>query len=746
MNISEARKRKRERIIMTVAAFLVALLSLAEYFLISGKGPFPLGSNILIFSIINLNILLILLLIFLIVRNLVKLIFEDKRNILGAKLRTKLVIAFVSLSLLPTLALFFVSLQFLNTSLNYWFDAKVELSLEDAILIGRTFYQERISQLQNAAQYAGRSISLKCISDSSHIDTVCIGQWAGISSSVSGPANLSVGIPIHSIEIINFRNEELFVKTWLPLVGDPPALSPSLIDQVFDGKESLIDSVSLENGELVRILRPLRGSDSRIVAVLAIGNLIPQNIGHLLDEIRAGYEDYRQLRLFQNPIKVTVLINLFLITLLILFVSIWLGFRLAKGITEPVQMLADATHRIAQGDLDFSLEVHGKDELSSLVKAFNTMTQDLKEARKRAENASSQLMLSYEELERRQRYIEIILQNVAAGVISINRYGIITTVNRSAENILGIAAEEVIGKPYKDILTGEQAEEFEIIRKDLNSSSRGTLQRAMRLDVGDRVLSLLVSFTLLKDPEERIHGVVVVFDDLTELEKIQRLAAWREVARRIAHEVKNPLTPIQLSAQRLRKKYMNALDDESKGVFDRCTNTIISQVEELKRLVNEFSNFARMPALRPRLTDLGELMEEVLIMYREAHPQIEFTLDVAKDLPKIMVDPDQIKRAVVNLLDNAVASLGEGGEVSVTLFHDASKDEVYLEVADTGVGIAPEDKPRLFEPYFSRRKGGTGLGLAIVNSIVSDHGGRIVLEENIPRGAKFVIVLPVTEE
>ncbi|MCD6196973.1 MAG: PAS domain-containing protein [Deltaproteobacteria bacterium] len=744
LTTSEARKRRVERIIMIAAGILIALLSLAEYHLISGFSPLSTSNNVLIFAVINLNILLVLLLGFLVVRNLVKLVFEDRKNLPGAKLRTKLVIAFVTLSLIPTIVLFLVSFQFLRTSIGYWFNVKVERSLDNALTIGKTYYEGQVTELEHLSQDMGRLLSLRCIEEDDTINRVCIEQLVNPAPILPGVQGSGSAIPFNFIEVINSSHKELFVKILLPLVDMPPSIPPSVLDQVFEGKDSLMHSVSLEGGELIRILRPLKNADNSIQAVLVLGHLMPQDMSYLLDDIRSGYEDYRQLRLFQNPIKGSLLITLCLITFLIIFVSIWFGFRLAKSITEPVKMLAEATHRVAMGDLDFSLEAKGKDELSSLVLAFNIMTQDIREARRRTEETSRQLRKSYGELEHRRRYIEIILQNVTAGVISIDRQGFVTLMNKSAASILNMSSEQVIGKPYLQLLTKDQAKEFEEIRQELSLSPKGTLQRPIRIEIKEKTLSLLASFTILRDQDERSLGVVIVFDDLTELEKIQRLAAWREVARRIAHEVKNPLTPIQLSAQRLRKKYLDKLDDEARVVFDKCTNVIISQAKELKHLVDEFSNFARMPAPRLRSTRLDGLADDVLAIYRAGHPNIEFKLDVPEGLPDALLDPDQIKRALINLLDNAVVSMPDGGKINIQITYNTAGNEICLSVSDTGPGISPKDLPRLFEPYFSKRKGGTGLGLAIVNSIVADHNGRILVENNIPSGAKFVLIFPIT--
>lgn len=740
--ISETKRRRRERLFIVGAAILIATLSAIEYRLITGSGPLSPTSNIIIFAVINLNIILVLLLGFLIVRQLVKVVFEDRERLLGAKLRTKLVLAFIFLSLLPTMMLFFASFQFIRTSLTYWFDIKVEHALDNALIVGQTYYQDRVAQLEQTAQTMAMAISLKCTKDDDRIDTSCVEQMSYPNPLLpEGPVPKTCS-PINSIEIINTSSRTMFTKTWLPLVGPPPQVSAPNLSKMFEENNPVVQNDNLQNGSLIRVLYPLKNPSGSIIAALAIGHLIPNDINGLLEGIRMGYEDYHQLLLYQNPIKATLLLTLFLITLLIIFVSIWFGFRMAKGITEPVQMLAEATHRIAQGDLDFSLETHGRDELSSLVKAFNTMTQDLKEARRRAENASRQLKRSYSEIEQRRRYIEIILQNVAAGVISIDRNGIITTMNRSAEAILNLSAEKIVGMPYHQLLSADQADEFEIIRKEIALTGKGTLQRPMKIQVKDKLLSLIVSFTVLRDQEGKSHGVVIVFDDLTELEKIQRLAAWREVARRIAHEVKNPLTPIQLSAQRLRKKYMAGLSEDEKEVFDTCTKTIINQADELKRLVNEFSNFARMPALRPRPVQLKDLANEILGLYREAHPDVSFIIKCQESLPDAILDPDQIKRAVINLVENALASMPDGGTIEIEITYDKEKKEMHLVVADTGSGIAPEDKERIFEPYFSRKRGGTGLGLAIVNSIIMDHNGWITVEDNIPKGTRFTLVFP----
>ena len=741
----EARRRRRERIIMATAVVLIAVFSFFQYYLLSNAAPLPFSSNVLIFSVININILLILVLIFLIVRNLVKLIFEDRKQVLGARLRTKMVIAFVSLSLIPTAVLFVVAFQFLNTSISYWFDVKVESSLKNAITIGRTYYSQQKEQLNRTARDLGRIIEHRCMGTGGMADLNCVSD---ILNPVAGGADYACtfsSIPVHSVQFVGRDGTEFVAVFKVPVKEYPDAVPADVLARAARSGNELSITDKVKDGELIRAVVPMKSGSGEVTAFLVAGSLLPGDMLAMLDRVRQGYEDYSQLRLFQNPIKTTLLLTLFLITVLIIFVAIWFGFRLARGITEPVQLLADGVRRVAHGDLDFRLEARGSDELSSLVNAFNTMTSDLKEARNRAEQASRELMQSYRELENRRRYVEILLQNVNAGVIALDSKGTVTTMNLAAERILGRSADEIVGNSYSRLLTREQAEVFDSIRQELSRTSRGTVQRPVRMKSGQRELSLVVNFTMLYDSEGQALGLIIVFDDLTELEKIQRLAAWREVARRIAHEVKNPLTPIQLSAQRLRKKYMHGLEESERTIFEKCIDTIISQVEEIRRLVNEFSRFARMPEPKFVKTDICNITGDLITVYEQSNPGITFSMECSEPEIQIDVDPDQYRRVLVNLFDNAIAAMEQHGHLRVSLGTSISpggQGIASIIIADTGKGISPADMDRLFDPYFSRRRGGTGLGLAIVNSIVSDHHGTITVESNRPHGTIFTIILP----
>jgi two-component system nitrogen regulation sensor histidine kinase NtrY len=367
------------------------------------------------------------------------------------------------------------------------------------------------------------------------------------------------------------------------------------------------------------------------------------------------------------------------------------------------------------------------DEIGMLVQSFNQMTGDLQ--------------VSRSELEQRKKYMEIVLKNVAAGVISMDEKEDVSTINTSAEQMLGIRGEAALEKNFSEVLPKEYVEQIERLLGDLKSSGKDSIERQVTVNLGGKSLSLLVNLTTLKDEEGRSLGVVAVFDDFTQLIKAQRMAAWREVARRIAHEIKNPLTPIQLSAQRLRKRYMERLQPDG-AVFDECTRTIVKQVEELKGLVNEFSNFARMPASQPTPSRLNEIIQETLVLFQGTPKQVHFEF-VPNELPILNIDRDQMKRVMINLIKNSLAAIENGGKIRIQTSYDPTLQTVRLEVSDDGCGIPDEDKGRLFEPYFSTKRSGTGLGLTIVNAIISDHNGYIRVRDNKPKGTTFLIELPV---
>jgi two-component system nitrogen regulation sensor histidine kinase NtrY len=427
-------------------------------------------------------------------------------------------------------------------------------------------------------------------------------------------------------------------------------------------------------------------------------------------------------------VKNSYILTLLLIMLVIIFAATWCGLYLAKGITVPIQKLAEGTHEVAHGNWDYKIESGADDEIGTLVDSFNQMTRDLKR--------------SNVELEQRKRFVETLLANIAAGVIAVDPSGKITTWNKAAEEIFGVTAAGVLGKKQDEIF---QAGQLQAMREILESvRDQESVERQIKIVLPERSLTVVVTAATLRDDGGNTVGVMVFLEDITQIQKVQRMEAWREVARRIAHEIKNPLTPIQLSAERLRKRYAKLLEGNG-AILDKCTSTIIQQVDELKNLVNEFSQFARLPSAQLATNDLNEIVQEGLFLFKEGHNDIHFQFDPGNIQP-LELDREQIKRVVINLLDNAVAAVEQTGQIRIATSFDAAREVVYLEIADNGHGVPAEARTRLFEPYFSTKKNGTGLGLTIVSQIIEDHRGYIRVRPNEPQGTKFTIEFPVQTE
>jgi two-component system nitrogen regulation sensor histidine kinase NtrY len=730
----EVRKRKREGFIIAISLLFIIVLTWAEIHLARLRASVQVGNKIIIFGLINIIILLIILLVYLVIRNIAKILLERRQNVVGAKLRTKLVLAFVGLSLVPTMLLFFVSAGFIDISINNWFNKQVETSLEESMEVAQTYYK---SSAANALYYA-RQISF-FIKEQKLINEQNLPRLKELIRQKQKEYNLGV------VEVYSSQREEL-VRASNEKLPQGEFTNPSSedINKGLQGKE-LTKVNSIGKADLIRGIVPIYSNwdTKEIVGVVVVNYYVSYSLVSKMKEISASYHEFRQLKILKNPIATAYILTLFLITLVIIFLAVWFGVYLAKSMTIPIQALAEATRQVADGNLDVNLGEKGLDEIGMLVASFNKMTEDLRHHQRVLNKTHEELTRSNLELEQRRLYMETVLKNVTAGVISVDKEGILTTVNKSAERLLNISTGEVLGRHFRDVLLPAQLDIVNGILRDLIMGRQDTISKQVTIPMQETKLTMQVNLSLLKDENDEFMGTVVVFDDLSNLIKAQRMAAWREVARRIAHEIKNPLTPIQLSAQRLRKRYLTRFSEDEK-VFDECTGMIIKSVDEIKTLVDEFSNFARMPAILPTANDLNDIIREALTLYQEAHRNICFSFRPDGAIPLFPIDRDQIKRVMINLLDNAVAAIGEGGNIDIESGFDQDSRMAIFTVADTGHGIAPEDRPRLFEPYFSTKKSGTGLGLAIVNSIISDHHGFIRVKDNQPKGTIFIVELPVS--
>ncbi len=734
--LAERRRRRREisigLVVLAVILALVVLQPLAG----ATQGVGDSG----LFLLLNLvTVILIVLLFFLIGRNVWKLVGERRRGILGSHLNLKFVGAFVWIALLTSLGLFAASSFFVTTSIESWFGLQVERALEASEEVAESYYGAAEKNALFYGNNLAKSITEGQLLREDRLQELT--QWVAIKQ-----REYNLGV----VEIFSATGEELVtaVNPEIPVANFARPDADFVLEALHGRPATSV--AALDSGDVIRGAVPIASTfrADEAVGVVVVNYFVPISLTRKVADIRSTLLGYRSLQPAAGHIRSAYQLELFLAFLVVLLLATWLGFRLAKGVTTPIRALAEGTAEVARGNLDVVVEPAANDEIGFLVESFNRMTRDLREARAGIEHSAA-------ELERRRRYTEIVLRNIGAGVISLAADGRVNTVNPSAERLLGLPpGTPVIGRPVEEVLS--RAEHLAIVQElqgELRSGVRENIRRQIQVPLRGEVLTLLVTLTLLKDEEGRAHGTVVVFDDYSQLVRAQRMAAWREVARRIAHEIKNPLTPIQLSAQRLRRRFRSRLAaaPEEVRVFDECVDVITAQVDTLKMLTNEFSNFARLPAAKLESGDVNRVVEEAVASYAETEGVV-FKTDLAPQLPLVDVDRDQMRRALTNLIDNAIAAVrqavekdrgGELGQVELRTAYDAPLQMVRLEVADNGVGVPAAERRRVFEPYYSTKRHGTGLGLAIVSRIVTDHRGYIRVHENRPRGARFLIELPV---
>jgi two-component system nitrogen regulation sensor histidine kinase NtrY len=730
---ADSKRRRREVILILFIVLVVALLTFIETRTIRFGTDIPVSNTILMFILININLLLLILLIFLVFRNLVKLLYDRRRKVMGAKLRTRLVVAFIVLTIVPTVVLFFFSINFISNSIEFWFNVPVEQALENSLRVGARVYERVEDNNQFFLERIAYQINTKNLLNPKKAKA--LDKYIRV---VQREFNLD------GVEVYSAKTQRL-AASLAPELGYEYVGFVSAENLQKEPSGGRVHSITQEipYGELVKTIGaiPYDKKASEAEGFVVVSALILPDLYENMASISEGYEEYQQIKLYKKPVQITYLISLSIVALLVLFCAIWFGFYLAKTISIPIKELAEGTRRVAEGELSFTIGAVADDEIGSLVTSFNKMTKDLRSSRKQLELSARKLRDQNIEIEEKRQYMEFVLKSVSAGVVTLEANGMVSTINKSAEKMLGIKSEEVLGKSFDTILTVQNQDLAEEIMSNLSlARDASIIEVPLKLIIEGRPRSFLITVSALRDDTGQHMGIVMVFDDLTELEKAQRMAAWREVARRIAHEVKNPLTPITLSAQRLKRKYSKKLGEP---VFEECTQTIIDHVDLIRNLVNEFSSFARFPSANPKPCALVPTIEETVALYREGHPNISFEIQNSGDIPPLNLDHQQMKQALINLIDNAIGAIKGDGAIFFDVTHDPILKRIRIEIADNGPGISNEDKTRLFEPNFSTKKSGMGLGLTIVSTIIADHNGVISVQDNIPNGAKFVIELPV---
>lgn len=739
-NLSPERReriQRRRRILLWVLGItvllLLAIIVSQQLWLWTVVRPDTPADALMLYALSTLNFVAFVVFLFIFVRNLLKLRRERKERQLGSKVKTRLLVYFISISFLPITAMAVFSYLFLNRSLEKWFNPFPDEIVQQATEVKRATLSTQDQTLRDTASLLVMLLNRQTPEDrrATMEQIVSSGQLVGIEIGTSD-GSVSVKSPDLSATDSD-QLEKLFTEARLS--NGPTGTN------LIDGKEFDVVAVPLNETEMLIIAPQKRASND------------------LTDLVTGSERDYQDLVRKQRRVRLLGLSTLGLMTLILLFVSSWVAIYLARGIATPIKALAEASNEIARGNLAHRVTTIADDELALLAESFNQMTTQLEENRSRIEAGAAELRDKNLALRERRNYIETVLQSLSTGVISIDESDRVTTLNASASRMLALV-DKAEDNPKLRSLIG--SEDWLVVDRLLRRARRtGHATEQTQLESGGGPLPVAITATALRDSRGPRRGVVLVIEDLSELLAAQRAAAWSEVARRMAHEIKNPLTPIQLSAERIAKSYRRATGnggsngssvriespDEKRvaAVITECTETISREVAGLKAMVDEFSRFARLPATRLEPGNLNDVVTQAVGLYEERLEGVSMISELDRDLPAAMLDVEQIKRVFVNLIDNALEAMVSATnekEITIVTKHDVERSLLRVEVADTGQGIEPGDFRRLFEPYFSRRDSGTGLGLAIVQRIILEHGGHIRAEKNHPRGAKFVIELP----
>ncbi|MGE5812955.1 MAG: ATP-binding protein [Acidobacteriota bacterium] len=734
--------------ILLLIAGLVAMVALAD----RSATLYPdFLSEVVLSALLFVDLTLVVVLVYLLARYIVKLVVERRRALPFARFRSKLVAALLAMTIVPAVLVLIIGSELISNSTDRWFSAPIDQVLESANRIAGDYYAERERKVVEYAARISRDLSGAAVvnGDVERLRPVLLPEvqqqrlgMVELYRAVDRPAADRGGTSRRDAEALLAVESPSLPRGYLRASADRLALKA-----LTTGRPQTQHDTLERGGELVRAASLVRGTDGRAAGVVIASDYLSGELAMHSRRITSAFEDYKQLKVLKGPLQGVYLSFFLMMTLMVLFSATWMGAYVAKRITRPVQMLSEGAKAIGAGHLDHRIEQETADEFGSLVDAFNTMASELAQSQRKLERSRIDLERKNQEIEDRRRYIETILERIATGVVSVDPEGRISTINSAATRLIGLD-QSMIGTIAADVLSQEDLQPLgNLLRKASVQQTTSSAQEVALVRDG-RELFLAAAATPLSG-EDGVSGVLV-FEDVTPLIRAQRVAAWRDVARRLAHEIKNPLTPIQLCAERMRRHFATA-PPNARALAEECTTTIISEVESLKALVDEFAQFARMPAPRVVPTSLPALLDETLALYDGLFRAIRIEREDAPELPLVRIDPEQIKRVIINLVDNAVEAIGgmeqdasgpAGGLIMIQTRHDPANGVARLTIADNGPGISEPDREKLFMPYYSTKRRGSGLGLAIVRRIIIEHGGSIEVGDNEPRGTKFTIELP----
>ena len=705
---------------------------------ISFLNPDTFGATLLFTSLTGLVFLLLLLLLLLLLRNILKVYAGQGSSGLGARLRSRMVLGAVLIALTPAVFMFLFSYQLMNRSLDRWFSPNASELREDSTRV--------VAEL---AQYvaANARVEAESIAASGAPDR----QLAALQAELAAHRITLAG----GFAVVYGKNQQVLSNFQAPAESSPASLHSGLdegersADIPLHGPltANLLDAAQRPDQPVMQIAGQEYAVGLSVTAsgkVVVVALPMPQGLGQTVMRIRSGSDTYRALFRSRNRIRTTFFLMLLLITVFVFFSSVWVALFLSKQITRPVEALAVAMAEIATGKYDHRVELAATGEMGELVRAFNHMAADLDASRQLAESSSAQLTAANMAIEERRRELETIVETIPSGVVTLDGAGTILQSNRAFAALLGRCENSGLnGEKIESLFPAEAAEDVAgVIRR---GQRMGAAFTEIELRAQGRIIHLAITSARFELTRGRL-GTVLVVEDTTELLRAQRQLAWKEVAQRVAHEIKNPLTPIALSAERIAR-HLDRSHPDSPAVIRKCSEVILGCVGTLRTLVDQFSSLAQFPAPQPRACDMNKVAEEALALFAGRLDGITVERNLTPGLPPVLADPEAIRRALANLIDNAAEAM-QGSLLRVLSIQSSLSEDgaaVEIEVSDTGHGLTDEIRERLFLPFYSTKQRGTGLGLSIAAKIVQEHGGSLRAEPNSPKGARFLLRLPLME-
>jgi two-component system nitrogen regulation sensor histidine kinase NtrY len=711
-------------IVAAIVLFFIVFVILRIYFEESKNfSPLALKSNTVIFGLWIIIILFGVTFIFILARNILKMYLDRNQGGAGHGFKNRLVFFFIAFSIVPTLLLFFFATDVISQSIEQWFKTPIENIMKNVDDVKATYYDNIREDLKHFSGLIAFRIQQKRMYTDENKSFL--------------QNELKKMMIEYKLDVVNiYKNRTEVYAMYHPRIPmqEYKNLPLNIVYRGLGG-DSFTTIDTLKTGELIRngVAFDIEQGDKMLIIT---GRYFPESYTRSLSALAGMVSKHNQMRVLRDPVKNTYILLFLFITILIIFSASWLGFYLAKGITVPIEKLVAATSEIANGNLDVRIDYAAKDEFNTLINEFNRMAIDLKENRDKLNRRTI-------ELRHRRSIIETILKNITTGVMALNSRGEIMAINPEAARMLSLDAEVAARKNFADVISESAYQDIRALIKKAFETRFKLIEKEIDVKLQGKYINLAVKITQLRNPiNNRFGGLLVVLTDLTELIKAQRMLVWREVAKRIAHEIKNPLTPIQISSQRILRS-LDQPPDKFRSIVEDSLNIISQELDSIKNLADEFANFARLPEIKFTQGDINEILEKLLAVYTSIYQNVQFKVKLDVDLPPLVkLDVEQIKRVLVNVLDNALEVIGKEGEIEISTSYNGGSKFITIEIADNGPGISDEDKQKVFLPYFSKKSSGTGLGLAIAHNIIEEHNGLISIADNQPQGARFIIELP----